>query len=61
MSDNIIVLHSIVVGNIPEIGVYMTMMLAFFRVNSKLYGFIGMLQNTDNLSLNAEKSGHFLI
>ena len=51
--------HSIVAGRILEVGMYMTMMLAFYRVDSKLYGFIGMLQNANSLSLNAEKIRRF--
>lgn len=55
----IYLVHNIIAGNIPEIGMYMTMMLAFYRVDSKLYGFIGMIKEVQSFSLNAEKIRQF--
>lgn len=62
ITEFIIVLYlaqSIIAGNIIEIGMYMTMMLAFYRVDSKLYGFIDMLRSANNLSLKTEKIKEF--
>lgn len=58
LTEFIIILYltySIINGSIIEIGMYMTMMLAFYRVDSKLYSFIDMLRSANNLSLRAEK------
>ena len=46
---------SIINGNIPEVGLYITMILAFYRLDSKLSEFISLLSNAKIISLNAEK------
>ena len=45
---------SIVDGNIPEVGMYMTMILAFYRVYSKLHELVQVLQRANEISLNGE-------
>lgn len=46
-------IYNITIGNIPEVGLYITMILAFYRVDSKLQGFIDLLRRANELSLNA--------
>ncbi len=48
-------IHNITIGSIAETGLFITMILAFYEVDSILYWFIEMIRNTDSLSLNAEK------
>lgn len=48
-------IYNITIGNIPEVGLYITMILAFYRVDSKLQGFIDLLRRANELSLNAEE------
>lgn len=55
----IYLVHSIIIGNIPEIGMYMTMMLAFYRLDSKLYGLVGMFKEAHSFSLNVDKIRNF--
>ena len=47
--------NSIITGHIPEVGMYMTMMLAFYRLDSKLYAFVDLFKQANALSLDAEK------
>ncbi len=51
----IYLIYNITIGNIAEVGLYITMMLAFYRVDSQLQGFIRLLRKANELSLNAEK------
>ena len=46
---------SIINGDIPEVGLYITMILAFYRLDSKLSEFISLLSNAKIISLNADK------
>lgn len=55
----IYLITGIINGNIPEIGLYITMILAFYRLDSKLSEFISLLSNAKTLSLNAEKIKDF--
>lgn len=55
----IYLVSSIINGRIPEIGLYITMILAFYRLDSKLSEFITLLSNAQGLSLNAEKIREF--
>ncbi len=48
-------IYNITIGNIAEVGLYITMILAFYRADSKLQGFIRLLKTANELSLNAEK------
>lgn len=48
-------IYNITIGNIAEVGLYITMILAFYRADSKLQGFIRLLRKANELSLNAEK------
>lgn len=48
-------IYNITTGNISEVGLYITMMLAFYRADSKLQSFIRLLRKANELSLNAEK------
>lgn len=62
ITELVIILYlvkSIISGQIPQIGMYMTMILAFYRVDSKLYGFVDMLKEVHSISLNAEKIRQF--
>lgn len=52
-------IYNITIGNIPEVGLYITMILAFYRVDSKLQGFIDLLRRANELSLNAEEIHKF--
>ncbi len=51
----IYLIYNITIGNIAEVGLYITMMLAFYRADSKLQGFIRLLRKANELSLNAEE------
>lgn len=55
----IYLVNSIINGSIPEIGLYITMILAFYRLDSKLSEFITLLSNAHGISLNAEKIKDF--
>lgn len=48
-------IKNIIAGNIPEIGMYMTLMLAFYRLDSKINVLIGLLKDADILSMNVER------
>ena len=52
-------IYNISIGNIVEVGLYITMMLAFYRVDSKLQNFIKLIRTANELSLNAEKIQNF--
>lgn len=52
-------IYGIVSGNIPEIGMYMTMLLAFYRIDCKLEELVDILQQANGLSLNAQKIKKF--
>lgn len=47
--------QSIISGKIPQIAMYITMILAFYKLDSKLYSFIAILQKANDLSNNADK------
>lgn len=47
--------YNIVHGNIPEVGMYITMTLAYYRVDSKLYSLLNLLQEVNGISMNAER------
>lgn len=47
--------YNISVGNIAEVGLYITMLLAFYRADSKLQSFIRLIRKANELSLNADK------
>lgn len=51
----IYLVYNIIHGNILEVGLYMTMILAFYRIDSKLYSLLNILQDANNISLNAER------
>lgn len=53
------IVHNIIVGNIPEVGLYMTVLLAFYRVDAKLQGFFGMMKEANMLSLSANRIRDF--
>ncbi len=52
-------IKNIISGNIPEIGMYMTLMLAFYRLDSKINVLIGLLKDADILSMNVERIRDF--
>ncbi len=52
-------IYNISVGRIAEVGMYITMMLAYYRIDSKLQSFIHLLRSANELSLNAEKIYEF--
>lgn len=47
--------QSIISGRIPEVGMYMTLMLSFYRLDSKIDILTGLLKDAGILSMNAEK------
>ena len=51
--------HSILSGGIPQVGMYMTMLLGFYRLDSYLEELIGMLEQANSLSLNAQRIRRF--
>jgi len=53
------IIYNITIGNIPEVGLYITMILAFYRVDSKLQGLISIIKNANSLSQNADKLKEF--
>lgn len=55
----IYLVSSIINGSIPEIGLYITMILAFYRLDSKFSEFMTLLSNAHGISLNAEKIKDF--
>ena len=52
-------IHSIVAGNISETGLYITMLLSFYRLDSKLYELIQLVEESNDIAMNAEKIRHF--
>lgn len=58
LTELVIVLYlvqSIVSGRIPEIGMYMTLILCFYRLDSKMDVLTYLLKDVSSLSMNAEK------
>lgn len=58
LTELVIVLYlvqSIVSGRIPEIGMYMTLILCFYRLDSKIDVLTYLLKDVSSLSMNAEK------
>ena len=47
--------RSIVSGRIPEVGMYMTLMLSFYRLDSKIDVLTYLMRDASILSMNAEK------
>lgn len=47
--------YSIVSGRIPEVGMYMTLLLSFYRLDSKINTLTYLMSDADILSMNAEK------
>ena len=52
-------IYSILSGKIPEIGMYVTMLLGFYRLDSYLEELIEMLEQANELSLNARRIRRF--
>lgn len=48
-------IQSIVSGRIPEVGMYMTLLLAFYRLDSKIDILTYLMKDASSLSMNAEK------
>ncbi len=58
LTELIIVLYlvqSILSGRIPEVGMYMTLMLSFYRLDSKIDALTYLMKDASSLSMNAEK------
>lgn len=58
LTELIIILYlvqSIVSGRIPEVGMYMTLLLAYYRLDCKIYTLSGLMKEAGSLSMNAEK------
>lgn len=53
------IVYNITVGNIAEVGLYIMMIFAFYRGDSKLRELIELVTGADELSLNAEKLREF--
>ena len=53
------IVYNITVGNIAEVGLYIMMIFAFYRGDSKLRELIDLITGADELSLNAEKLREF--
>lgn len=51
--------YSIIIGNIGEIGLYITMLLSFYRLDSKLYEFIQLIEELDDISMNVDRVQKF--
>lgn len=47
--------HGIISGRIPEVGMYMTLLLAFYRLDSKMDMLTYVLKDASILSMNVEK------
>lgn len=62
LTELIIVLYliqSIVSGRIPEVGMYMTLLLSFYRLDSKINTLTYLMKDAGSLSMNAEKIKEF--
>lgn len=46
---------NILAGNIPQVGMYMTLMLSFYRLDSKIDALTYLLKDANILSMNVEK------
>ena len=58
LTELVIVLYlvnSIITGKIPEIGMYMTLILAFYRLDSKMDTLTYLLRDANILSMNVDK------
>ncbi len=58
VTELVIVLYlvrSIISGRIPEVGMYMTLMLSFYRLDSKIDVLTYLMRDASILSMNAEK------
>lgn len=58
LTELIIVLYlvqSILSGRIPEVGMYMTLMLSFYRLDCKIDTLTCLMKDASSLSMNAEK------
>lgn len=49
------IIKNIIVGNIPEVAMYMTLMLSFYRLDSKINMLTYLLKDASILSMNVEK------
>lgn len=62
LTEFIIVLYlakSIVSGKIPEVGMYMTLLLSFYRLDSKIDVLTYIMKDASSLSMNVEKIRNF--
>ena len=55
----LLLVHGIWSGNIPEIGMYMTMLLAFYQLDAKLQNLTFLFRQANSLSLNAQRIRRF--
>ena len=51
--------HSIIEGNIVDAALYITMHLSFYRLDSNLYNLIQLMEEANNISMNADKIREF--
>ena len=49
------IVRAIVYGNYIDVGIYMTMTLAFYKADSMLQGMFGLIKQANYLSLNADR------
>lgn len=56
---NVYLIYSISVGRIADVGLYIAMILAFYRLDSNLHEFTGLLSGAHELSINARKIREF--
>lgn len=52
-------IQSVTAGNIAETGLYVTMLLSFYRLDFKLYDLIQLVDEAADISMNAEKVRNF--
>lgn len=53
------IIKSIIAGNIPEVAMYMTLMLSFYRLDSKISMLTYLLKDASILSMNVERIREF--
>lgn len=55
----VFLIKSICDGRIEDVGMYMTIMLAFYRIDSKLHDFVEIIQRANSISLNGKRIRRF--